>query len=86
MPALRILHALSSVYDSLAQDYTGEAKGVISQLIGDLDENPNFAHPDRERLIADCHEAISLIRNGKKDQATRLLLGYSNALWRQVLD
>lgn len=40
--------------------------------------------PTRPELIAACEEASSLIRAGNTDQATRVLLKHSNALWKKV--
>ena len=84
MTTLRVLRALSSTYDSLAQDYTGEAKGELSSLIGLL-EDREWDLPGRDSLIADCLAATSLIRAGKKRQAVSVLLAHSNELWKRVL-
>lgn len=82
---LRVLNACSSIYDSLAQDYTGEAKGELSRLTRLLEGWSDEDFPTRSALIAACQEATSLVRSGDKAHATCVLLGHSNELWRQVL-
>lgn len=82
---LLVLNDLSSIFESLAQDYTGEAKGGLSSLIDSLESNPAYAIPTRLQLVTDCREAVDLIRGNQKDRAAFRLMLRSRELWREVL-
>lgn len=84
LPQLRVLNALSSIFESLAQDYTGEAKGELSELIDSLANDPAFDVPDIAKLLEDVMEALDLVRAGKKERAAFTLMLHSRALWRQM--
>ena len=82
MDKLTILNDLSWIMESLACDFTGEAKDGISDLLRKL-EGSDIQY---DNLIEQLHVATQLINDFNKERAARILTPIIRELWREVED
>jgi hypothetical protein len=86
-PQLRVLNAIASIMESAVIDYTGEAKGEIFILCGNLESNENFAIEGRHAVAEELEQIASMYRGNydEKFKGSRRLGELSRRLWASYL-
>lgn len=81
---LTTLDDLCSIFESLAMDFTGEAKHSLWLLSQSLESDPayRFAGHEDARQVVDG--ALTTLRAGEKERAAHFLMVLSRRLWDEA--
>lgn len=81
---LRVLELLSSTTESLACDYTGEAKTELRTLCHKMRVEVSYAIEDKDSVVEQLEKALKHLENQEKQWGANILYQVSRDLWNRV--
>lgn len=81
---LKVLKHLSSIFESVASGYEGEAKAELNGLCQHLENNADDAFEDKESVLQAARKALELFYAMQYQRGSQELGRVSRSLWEKL--